>query len=129
MPLEPGTFPLRLVELPMPKPNSGDALVEISACEVCHAELDIIEGRTVPPKLPIILVYEVVGRIKRLGRDVSRHKKSARVSVGRIHSSLGNIDKNVDLQFRAAGRDVDGGYTEYMTIGENYAYPLYNPYG
>ena len=33
-------------------------------------------------------------------------------------------DENLSPEFRATGRDANGGYAQYMTIGENYAYPI-----
>jgi len=46
--------PLTLQELPEPRPADNEILVKVSACGVCHTELDEIEGRTPPPKLPAI---------------------------------------------------------------------------
>ena len=122
--LEPETLPLKLVELPVPEPKSDEVLIEVSVCGVCHTELDEIEGRTPPPKLPVVLGHEVVGRVEKLGQGVTKHKEGDRVGIGWIHTSTGDIDENVAPQFQATGRDVNGGYAEYMTIGENYAYPI-----
>jgi len=36
--------PLKLVDLPEPVPGRGQILVRVSACGVCHTELDEIEG-------------------------------------------------------------------------------------
>jgi hypothetical protein len=47
--------PLKMVEVPQPVIGDGEILVKISVCGVCHTELDEIEGRTPPPKLPVIL--------------------------------------------------------------------------
>jgi propanol-preferring alcohol dehydrogenase len=38
--------PLRLVDLPMPQPGAGEVPIRVSACGVCHTEIDEIEGRT-----------------------------------------------------------------------------------
>ena len=51
--LEPGTAPLRLEEIPTPQPAAGQVLIQVAACSVCHTELDEIEGRTPPPRLPV----------------------------------------------------------------------------
>ncbi len=116
--------PLELVDLPKPVPQPHEVLVRVAACGVCHTELDEIEGRTAPPKLPIVPGHEVVGHIEQLGADVRKWKEGARVGIGWIHSSSGAPDENVSDQFRATGRDANGGYAEYMTVGENYAYPV-----
>jgi propanol-preferring alcohol dehydrogenase len=116
--------PLELVGLPLPEPGRGEILIRVSACGVCHTELDEIEGRTAPPRLPVVLGHEVVGRIEQLGDGVTRHAIGDRVGVGWIHSSSGAADENLSPQFRATGRDVNGGYAEFMTVGEDYAYPI-----
>jgi len=116
--------PLVLAELPVPEPRDGEILVKVSVCGVCHTELDEIEGRTAPPRLPVVLGHEVVGVVERVGAGVRRLKVGDRVGVGWIHSSSGADDENLSPEFRATGRDVDGGYAEYMTVGENYAYPI-----
>ena len=48
--------------LPDPVPGPGEILVRVAACGVCHTELDEIEGRTPPPRLPVILGHQVVGQ-------------------------------------------------------------------
>ena len=47
-----------------------------------------------------------------------------RVGVGWIHSSDGTLNENLSPCFRATGRDVNGGYAEYMTVPAQYAYPI-----
>ncbi|HSS65224.1 MAG TPA: zinc-dependent alcohol dehydrogenase family protein [Gammaproteobacteria bacterium] len=116
--------PLELADLPVPEPDRGEVRVRITACGVCHTELDEIEGRTAPPKLPVVPGHEVVGRVDRLGAGVTRLGLDDRVGVGWIHSSSGETDENISPAFRATGRDVDGGYAEYMTVPEGYAYPI-----
>jgi len=44
--------PLELVDLPNPAPNSKQISVKVSACGVCHTELDEIEGRVPPSYFP-----------------------------------------------------------------------------
>ncbi len=116
--------PLRLVDLPKPKPAAGEICIAVSVCGVCHTELDEIEGRAEPPQLPIVPGHEVVGRVDSIGKSVTRFKPGDRVGVGWIHSSDGSANENLRPAFRATGRDVNGGYAEFMTVGENYAYPI-----
>ncbi|MCL4529594.1 MAG: alcohol dehydrogenase catalytic domain-containing protein, partial [Chloroflexi bacterium] len=55
--------PLTLDNLPEPKIGEGEILIRVTACGVCHTELDEIEGRTPPPRLPVVLGHQVVGTI------------------------------------------------------------------
>ncbi len=116
--------PLELVDLDTPKPGPGEVLIQVAACGVCHTELDEIEGRTPPPKFPVVLGHEVVGRVVENGHGAALHAKGDRVGVGWIYSSTGSEDENVSPKFRATGRDANGGYAEFMTVPEDYAYKL-----
>lgn len=122
--LETCRAPLELVELPDPQPQADEVLLEVSACGVCHTELDEIEGRLAPARLPIVLGHQVVGNVAARGRDVTEHRIGDRVGVGWIHRSSGDEAENLSPQFRATGRDVDGGYAERMTVPARYAYPI-----
>ena len=95
--------PLELVDLPAPEPQTKEVLIRVSACGVCHTELDEIEGRTAPPKLPIVLGHEVIGRVEALGEAVTKLKLGQRTGVGWIHSSSGGTDENLSTEFRATG--------------------------
>ena len=123
-PLVPGRNPLQPAELPVPEPGPGEILIRVSACGVCHTELDEIEGRLTPPRLPVVPGHEVVGGVEKSGKDASVFAPGARVGVGWIHHSDGRHDENLSLEFRATGKDVNGGYAEYMTVPEQYAYPI-----
>lgn len=116
--------PLELVELPQPVPGNGELLIEVSVCGVCHTELDEIEGRTPPPSLPVIPGHEIIGRVAGAGPGCRRYVTGQRVGVGWIHSSTGRPDENLSEEFRATGRDADGGYAEFVVVPERYAYPI-----
>ena len=122
--LEDNPDPLTLVDLPVPQPEQDEVLIRIAVCGVCHTELDEIEGRTPPPRLPVVPGHEVVGYVEQCGAAVTRHRIGDRVGVGWIHGSTGSSDENLSESFRATGRDVNGGYAEYMTVGERYAYRI-----
>ena len=125
--LEQNSEPLVLVDLPVPVPGEKEILVKVSACGVCHTELDEIEGRTPPPQLPVILGHQVVGRVVDSGRGTKLFKKEERVGIAWIYSACGKCsfclegNENLCNEFRATGRDVNGGYAEYMTVSEDFA--------
>ena len=74
--------PLELADVPDPIPGPGEVLIRVSACGVCHTELDEIEGRTPPPVLPVIPGHQVVGRVVQCGPRPTALKPGARVGVG-----------------------------------------------
>ena len=116
--------PLSLVDIPRPEPARDEVLVRIIACGVCHTELDEIEGRTPPPRFPVVLGHQIVGRVAALGSQVRNLALGDRVGVGWIHHSSGLADENISDEFVATGRDVDGGYAEFMCVAERYAFPI-----
>ena len=122
--------PLELVELPVPEPGEGEVLLRVSACGVCHTELDEIEGRTPPPRFPVTPGHQVVGRVEKAGSGAKRFEPGERVGVAWIHSACGKCpyclagEENLCAQFRATGRDANGGYADFMTVPEGYAYPI-----
>jgi propanol-preferring alcohol dehydrogenase len=126
--------PLELSDRPDPIPGKGEILLEISTCGVCHTELDEIEGRTPPPVFPIIPGHQVVGRVEQTGPDAKRFKMGDRVGVAWIYSACETCeqcrkgDENLCRAFRATGRDADGGYAEKMTVSENFAFSIPEPF-
>jgi len=122
--------PLELVDMDKPIPKAGEILINVSVCGVCHTELDEIEGRTPPASFPRVLGHQVVGKVEKLGDGAVRFKKGDRVGVAWIYSSCGAcrycVEGNDNLceKFRATGRDADGGYAEYMTVSEHFAYGI-----
>ena len=123
-PLADSAAPLSLVELPDPVAAADEILLQVSACGVCHTEIDEIEGRTPPPRLPVVPGHEVIGRVVEMGANCHQFKIGDRVGVGWIHHSSGAADENLDPDFSATGRDVNGGYAEYMTVTSPSSEPI-----
>jgi propanol-preferring alcohol dehydrogenase len=128
--LEARPAPLEPVEMPDPVAGPGELLLRVSVCGVCHTELDEIEGRTPPPRLPIVLGHQVVGRVEALGEGTAAFALGERVGVAWIFSACGRCehclagDENLCPWFRGTGRDVHGGYAERMTVSERFAYRI-----
>jgi alcohol dehydrogenase, propanol-preferring len=122
--------PLKLVELPKPQPKEGELLIKVSACGVCHTEIDEIEGRTPPSAYPVVPGHQVVGRVEQSLGKQTNIKAGDRVGVAWIYWACGTCkyclsgQENLCGDFRATGRDVNGGYAEYMVVPEKYAYPI-----
>lgn len=129
--LEDNTAPLDLTDLPIPVPRHGEVLLKLSACGVCHTELDEIEGRTPPPRLPVILGHQAVGTVEALGPGAGAILRIGdRVGVAWIFSACGSCrfcregNENLCPFYEATGRDAHGGYAEYMTVREDFAHSI-----
>ncbi len=128
--LEKNQEPLRLVNIPEPIPADDEVLIKVTACGVCHTELDEIEGRTPPPLFPVIPGHEVIGNVVAAGKNVRDLKIGERVGVAWIFSVCGKCSyclnglENLCTEFKATGRDANGGYAEYMVVPEVSAYKI-----
>jgi alcohol dehydrogenase, propanol-preferring len=128
--LKTNTSPLEFATIAIPELGPDELLLKISTCGVCRTELDEIEGRTPPPQFPVIPGHQVVGRVAEVRNSSSRFKIGERVGVAWIYSSCGickfclSGDENLCPEFRATGRDVHGGYAQFMVIPEKSAFPI-----
>jgi propanol-preferring alcohol dehydrogenase len=122
--------PLDLTDVPVPIPHDNEILMKVSACGVCHTELDEIEGRTPPPRFPIILGHQIIGRVESSGKSAGRFRNGDRVGIAWINSTCGKcafcLDgrENLCENFTATGRDANGGYAEYTTVSEDFAFAI-----
>lgn len=122
--------PLREVELPTPQPGPGEILVKISVCGLCHTDLDEIEGRLMPPALPVVLGHQVVGTVAERGEGATRYEIGDRVGVTWLFSSCGvcvfcrSGRENLCERARWTGKDAPGGYAEFMVVGEDSAHAI-----
>ncbi len=122
--------PLELVDLPDPVPGAGQIRVKVSACGVCHTELDEIEGRVPPSKFPMILGHEIVGKVESLGPEVTKFKEGDRVGIAWINWACGECSfclkgkENLCDKAKWTGKDVSGGYAQYTVVAEDFAYPI-----
>ena len=141
--VKPPQAPLRLVQHPEPEPAPGEVLLRVTRCGVCHTELDEIEGRTPPPQLPVVPGHQVVGQVME-SRDIplenQQHTQTGirapglhigqRVGVAWIASACGHCQyclsgqENLCPEFKATGRDINGGYAEFMKVRADFVHPI-----
>jgi alcohol dehydrogenase, propanol-preferring len=128
--------PLSFTDVPEPSLGDGEVLLRVTRCGVCHTELDEIEGRTPPPQLPVVLGHQVVGTLESKGLSRYRQEQGPglqsgqRVGVAWIASTCGHCQyclsghENLCPEFQATGRDLNGGYAEYMKIRADFVHPI-----
>jgi propanol-preferring alcohol dehydrogenase len=122
--------PLRVVDLPVPEPEPGRVLVKVHACGICHTDLHQVEGELPLHKTPVIPGHQVVGTVIETGENVEKIKAGDRVGMAWLHDTCGKCShcvgsqENLCSEARFTGYDVDGGYAEYTTVHEDFAYPI-----
>ncbi|MFD0988186.1 zinc-dependent alcohol dehydrogenase family protein [Methyloligella solikamskensis] len=126
--------PLRLEELPMPSPKSGQLLIKVAACGVCRTDLHIIDGELTKPKLPLVLGHEIVGHVAGIGEGVSGFKEGDRVGVPWLGHTDGTCPyclmgrENLCDHPGFTGYDINGGYAEYTVADHEYSFHLPDAY-
>ena len=128
LPIEEG--PLKVVDLPIPEPGPGRVLVKVHACGICHTDLHQVEGELSLHKVPVVPGHQIVGTVTKTGEDVKKLKPGDRIGMAWLHDTCGICSHCIDDQenlcsdARFTGYDVDGGYSEYTTVHEDFAYPI-----
>src|SRR5271154_4961856 len=123
--------PLAIEELPTPKLEAYEVLLEVEACGVCHSDLHVADGdwpQIVPiTKLPLILGHEIAGRVVEKGSAVDSLQIGDRVGVPWVHWTCGECDfcragnENLCAKQKITGVTVDGGYAEFMKAPASHA--------
>ena len=116
------------MDLPKPVPREREILVQVSVCGVCHTELDEIEGRTPPERFPVVLGHQIIGRVAQTGKGATRSRAGRpgghRLDTPRLRylQLLPGGQENLCSEFKATGRDADGGYARGPKVMEDFAY-------
>jgi propanol-preferring alcohol dehydrogenase len=122
--------PLEMIDLPEPTLDNNQILVKISVCGACHTDLDEVEGRLLPTKMPIVPGHQVVGNVVEKGTDVTKFTIGNRVGITWLYSCCGQCDfcqagnENLCNQAKWTGKDANGGYAEFTVIDEDFAYSI-----
>ena len=122
--------PLQMINLPIPEPGDNQILVRVSVCGVCHTDLDEIEGRLTPTRFPIVPGHQVVGTVVEKGKNAGRFNIGERIGVTWLYSSCGRCyfcrtqRENLCENAKWTGKDVDGGYAEYMAAPEDFVHQI-----
>ncbi|MHC4130366.1 MAG: zinc-dependent alcohol dehydrogenase family protein [Planctomycetota bacterium] len=122
--------PLETAELKIPIPDNQQILVKVSVCGACHTDLDEAEGRLPTSLKPVVPGHQVVGIVSDKGNDVTKFETGDRVGITWLYWACGKCNfcltgqENLCENAKWTGKDVNGGYAEYMVIDEDFAYPI-----
>ena len=106
--------------------ETGEALVEVEYCGVCHTDLHVAHGDfgQVPGR---VLGHEGVGIVKEIAPDVKSLKVGDRVSVAWFFEGCGTCEycttgrETLCRTVKNAGYSVDGGMAEQCIVTADYA--------
>lgn len=122
--------PLRLADIPQPKPGPQQVLLEVAACAVCRTDLHVVDGELPRAKRPLVIGHEIVGRVVECGPDVTSVTTGDRVGVPWLGWTCGDCRycrsgrENLCSRALFTGYDIDGGYAEYTVADARYCFPI-----
>ena len=122
--------PLRLRDVPKPKPERGQLLVRVSTCAVCRTDLHVVDAELPDPKLPLILGHQIVGRVEEIGDENSNFAIGDRVGIPWLGWTDGDCAycrcgrENLCDNARFTGYTIDGGYAEFTVADARYCFHL-----
>ena len=131
--MEPGA-PLQLKEFEPSSPRSGEALIEVAGCGVCHTDLGFLYGgvRTKKP-LPLTLGHEIAGRIVALGPEPRFAFNGMKVGDPVIVPAVlpcgecvlcRSGRENICPDQKMPGNDLDGGFATHVLVPARYLVPV-----
>jgi propanol-preferring alcohol dehydrogenase len=127
--------PLELRDIPVPAVGPDDILIKVRCCGVCHTDLHIVEKELPDARLPLVPGHEVIGIVERAGERAKRFRTGQRVGAAWLRSTCGECRfcqsgrENLCESARFSGYHADGGYAEYMAVGEKFAYAIPERFG
>ena len=121
--------PLQGMEIPVPSVGNNDVLVRIKAAGICHSDVHYWEGISSVGALPQTLGHEIAGVVEEVGSDVTTHTVGERVCLHYLVTCGGcAYCRSSSEQFceegLMLGKDIDGGYAEYVAVPDRNAIPL-----
>jgi uncharacterized zinc-type alcohol dehydrogenase-like protein len=132
------TSPLARTTIPRRDPTERDVQIEILFCGICHSDLHYARNEwpdVLPATYPCVPGHEIVGRVKKVGSGVTKHKVGDLVAVGCLVDSdhtcsncragLENFCPNLTLTFGSVDKHETapmtfGGYSESIVVDEHF---------
>jgi propanol-preferring alcohol dehydrogenase len=122
--------PLVFRDVPEPEPGPCQVRLKVKACGLCRTDLHTIEGELPVHRSPLIPGHQIVGIVDKLGEGTTKHRLGDRLGVPWLHWTCGECrycrkgKENMCENAKFTGYDVDGGYAQFMTVHEDFTYPI-----
>lgn len=125
---------LVLSEVQQPLASDNQVLLKVEACALCRTDLHIIDGELTPPKLPLILGHEIVGRVEKAGSPAAASLIGRRFGVTWLAQTCMQCafcrggQENLCDKALFTGFNVDGGFAQYCLADTRFCFPLPDTY-
>ncbi|MFC1514102.1 NAD(P)-dependent alcohol dehydrogenase [candidate division KSB1 bacterium] len=110
--------------------NNWEIEVEISHCGICHSDIHLIDDDWDISSYPLVPGHEIIGFVKKKGKNVNVLKINDRVGIGwqssacfSCESCIRGLD-NLCSQQKATCVDGHGGFARSIIIDSRYAFRI-----
>jgi len=121
---------LEQVERPAPAPEDDEVLVRVEVCGICRTDLHLADHDLEPRQPGRVPGHEVVGEVVERGARATRFEIGDRIGIAWLRRTCGACRmcrsgrENLCRDSAYTGWDADGGFAEYATVPEAFAYRL-----
>ncbi|MFZ3355923.1 MAG: zinc-dependent alcohol dehydrogenase family protein [Thermoplasmata archaeon] len=118
-----------------PQPGTRELLIRVRACGVCRTDLHLVDGELPHRKSALVPGHEIVGTVEAVGPGVTRYRTGDRVGVPWLGWTCGECPfcrtdrENLCDRAKFTGYQIDGGYAEFTSADERYAFPISAAWG
>lgn len=129
-PIDSDPSPLQLVTTDVLPPHTGEILVRVLTCGVCRTDLHVTEGDLLEHKKHVTPGHEIIVEVCACGPETGRFQLGQRVGIPWLRHTCGKCNfcrsghENLCPNSKYTGWDHDGGYAEYTTVDEAFAYKI-----
>ena len=131
------TSPLSSTTIPRREPTEHDVQIEILFCGICHSDLHQVRNEwsgVMPTVYPIVPGHEIVGRVTKVGSEVTKYKPGDLAAVGCLVDSdrtcpnckvgLEQFCPNMILTYNGPDKYLGGvtygGYSNSIVVDEQF---------
>jgi 2-desacetyl-2-hydroxyethyl bacteriochlorophyllide A dehydrogenase len=120
--------PLEEADVSLPEIGPSEVLIRVAAAGICHSDAHY-RGSISKIRLPVTLGHEVVGRVEKVGLDVTNVAPGDRVCVhylvhcGSCEFCLRGLEQFC-REGQMIGKHRDGGYAEFIKVPARNAFVL-----
>jgi D-arabinose 1-dehydrogenase-like Zn-dependent alcohol dehydrogenase len=120
---------LEKADVSLPEIGPSEVLIRVAAAGICHSDAHYRAGISRIDKLPVTLGHEVVGRVEKVGSDVTNLAPGDRVCVHYlVHCGSCEFCRRGLEQFCRSGQMIgkhrDGAYAEFIKVPGKNAFTL-----
>ena len=99
-----------IASVPVAEPGTGEVLIRMEACGLCHSDLFVASLEKLP-LVPLILGHEGIGRVEAVGAGVADFAAGDRAGITFLASTCGACELCLTGRERFCPRQLNFGYT------------------